>query len=93
VTPVYDKKGREIKHGDLLRTFHFTAALRRERQYLYHVARYEPQHDRLQAIPYHELARGTDKGGRFWLINDREDVEVIQCAGAEFLPERPRRKI
>ena len=92
--PVYDKHGRQIKHGDLLKTFHFVAALRRQRQYLYHVVRVEPSEGRyMQAIPCHELATGMDKGGRFWLLQsivDRMDVEVIQCSGAEFLPERPK---
>lgn len=95
--PVYDKHGRRIKHGDLLKTYHFTAALRRQRQYLYHVVRHNHAHDRLQGIPFHELANYGDPladcSGRFVLIQshlDCSDVEVIACTGAEFLPERPK---
>jgi hypothetical protein len=94
MNPVYDKHGREIKHGDLMKTYHFRAALRRQHQYLYHVARYCPEHDRMQGIPFHELAGdGLEAGGRFWLVGEqRWDTEVIACAGAEFLPERPKVK-
>jgi len=30
-----DKKGREIMVGDMLKVYHFTAALRREKHYMY----------------------------------------------------------
>jgi len=33
---IFDMKGKEIKEFDLLKTFHFTAAVRREKHYLYH---------------------------------------------------------
>ena len=30
-----DKTGREIKHGDLIKLFHFTSAIRRRKCYMY----------------------------------------------------------
>lgn len=32
---VYDKNGREIMLGDILKVYHFTAALRRKKHYMY----------------------------------------------------------
>lgn len=34
-SPITDKNGREIKAGDLLKVFHFIAARRRQRIYMY----------------------------------------------------------
>lgn len=32
---VYDQNGREIKVGDILKIYHFTAAVRRKKHYIY----------------------------------------------------------
>jgi hypothetical protein len=35
MTKAYDKTGREIMVGDVLKVYHFTAALRRKKHYMY----------------------------------------------------------
>lgn len=36
--PYFDEKGIEIKENDLLRVYHFTAAQRRKKHYMYKIA-------------------------------------------------------
>jgi len=35
MTPLRDKTGREIEAGDILKVYHFTAALRRKKHFMY----------------------------------------------------------
>lgn len=92
--PAYDKLGRKIHAGDLLRTFHFVARRWRQKQYLYHVVRHSESQDCLEAIPYTELAFGEvrGEGGRWWLIGWQSEAEVINGPMIDGLlySERPK---
>ena len=44
--PYYDKNGREIKEGHLIKTYHFTGA-RKKKYYMYHVATLEKDGDNI----------------------------------------------
>lgn len=68
---VYDKTGREIIKGDVVKVYHFTAALRRKRHYMYKQAlgiRVLPKcglavmdfaHLNMSGEHYHEWADGS----------------------------------
>jgi hypothetical protein len=72
---VYDKKGRPIWHGDLLRQFDFMPSNRPlEARHIYHVA-IRNEGGFLQAVPFNEAISGNPEGGKFWL-NDETAKEV-----------------
>lgn len=93
---VYDKKGRPIYPGDLLRSFHFRGA-RRKVYYLYHVAVWSEKWQTMEMVPtcYLEPSK-PDTGGRCWLTQDavdREQTEIIHGSGPGDLlsyEDRPR---
>ena len=66
--PVYDIKGREIRHGDLLRSHHYIDRRTRRNIYLYHgvIARNDAGY--LEAVPVTELCGRKPDGGRVWIV-------------------------
>lgn len=93
---LYDKTGREIMVGDVLKVFHYVAALRRKRCYMYkQVVRTKPLGKSGQ--PYFVLSHlnmkdpeGRD-GGYYEAIDGRvlTGVEIVQsCDG--YFEDRPR---
>lgn len=84
---LYDKNGREIMRGDIVKVFHFTAALRRKKHYMYKQAlgiergRMRFSHLDLNDSWYCEAA------------DDRllSDYEIVDSIDAKF-DERPRLK-
>lgn len=92
-----DIKGRPIYPGDLVRIYHYTAALRRRRCYLYHVATlYKSENGMnggIRMLPVHLLNPDTtDKGGEYFLSYDYVQdchAEIISGLGPEhpFGPE------
>jgi len=97
MSPVYDKKGREFMHGDLIKSYHFTGR-RRRREYLYHVVRRNPgsllSPPHLEGVPYYALLSSCDgrvKGSFMIRQRDAELMpEIIQCMGVDYLPDRPK---
>jgi hypothetical protein len=90
---LYDKTGREIVRGDVLKVYHYTAALRRKRIYMFK-----------QALGVETLKSGNEYM-QFSHLNMREDsylqvcdgkhlrdYEIVQSIDAKF-EERPRRRI
>lgn len=83
MTDILDKKGRPIRVGDLLRSYHFRDR-RWGHQYLYHAVIERDGY--LEAVPTQELATGKSAGGRYWLNQSNADsvgVEIIH-GGGEF---------
>lgn len=89
-----DKTGREILPGDTLKVFHFIAAVRRERCFMYQwvesIVDLGPNktpflkisHLGLKAEHYHDRMDGRQ----------REDIEIVQGYGTDGLCWRDRRK-
>ena len=73
---VYDKTGRQILPGDTLKMYHFRAALRRERRYMYkYVTGY---HANGKAL---EVSHLSLDGRKFWILLDgkiKQDIEIVQ---------------
>ena len=91
--PVYDIPGRQIKPGDLLRSFHFRAAVRRQRHYLYHVAR-EHYSGHLQAVPVAVIADPQKRQGTFWISEGSvvgHSIEIVHCDCTDPWQDRPKK--
>jgi hypothetical protein len=101
-----DKNGVPIHPGDLLRTRHFRARLRRQQMYLYHMVVWKNDFSHggacprlvLECVPVSELYKSGD-GGKCWLHGLANDAgvlvksEVIHSHGDPWWPERKRRKL
>lgn len=89
---IYDKTGREIVLGDIVKVYHFTAALRRKRHYMYKQAlniREWPSGAR--AIFFsHQTMKEND--GYYQMLDGRvlDRYEIVQSIDARF-EDRPRR--
>lgn len=81
-----DKNGYPIKHGDLLKSYHFRGGPHRRKYYLYHVVKRVG--DRLFGIPYADLIRPHDGGT--WNVTEEsaKDCEIVQNIGTELFDER-----
>jgi hypothetical protein len=89
---VYDKTGRPIKVGDVVKVYHFTAALRRKKHFMYKQAvavRVLPKsgscvmdftHLNMTDETYHEWADGRVL----------PDYEIVQSVGNDPFEDRPR---
>jgi hypothetical protein len=89
-----DKNGVPIYPGDLLKSFSFRAALRRQKIYMYHCVILN--NGVMEMVPHSELHKPD--GGRCWLhtMADQKGVvnaEVIASHGDPWFPERKRRKV
>lgn len=88
---LFDKSGREIIVGDVLKVYHFTAALRRKKHFLYrHVISQRTFRDGTEAldVSYLDLTAET-----YTLVCDGStlsDHEIVQDIAAK-LDERPRK--
>lgn len=91
MSAAYDKHGREIMIGDVVKVYHFTAALRRKRHYMYkHVTGQRVWESGFKALFLSHLTLKDDKG--FYLAQDgshHRDYEIVQSADAA-LEQRPR---
>lgn len=85
----FDQGGKEIQEFDLLKVYHFTAALRRKKHFMYKFVTIK------EGYLYALHLNGTDEG--YWLRQGNEEsVEIIQspktlnawCRSME----RPRQK-
>jgi len=93
-TCAYDKHGREIKVGDVLKVFHFVGA-RRKRHYMYkHVVGTRPANDGGEFLVISHLnlkpLDGRDAG--YWIFQKGQverDTEIVQSAG-DYFEDRPR---
>ena len=85
MSKLYDKNGREIMRGDIVKVFHFTAALRRKKHYMYKQSlgiergRMRFSHLDLDDKWYCEAADGRILA----------DCEIVDSIDAKF-DERPR---
>ncbi len=95
--PVYDKHGRQIYPGDLIKSFHFQGRRWRKKYYLYHTAVEEK--GRLWLVPTAHLEpTKVSGGGKCQLcqeIIDANDGEIILGYGPGDIldyKDRPRVK-
>jgi hypothetical protein len=80
--PFYDKKGVEIKEFAVIKIYHFTAALRRKKHYMYKWVRKNPNDPRY-LVAYH---LDSDKPNNYFNLsalsngvdNICHSVEVVQ---------------
>lgn len=89
---LYDKRGVRIMPGDLLKVFHFVAALRREKHYMYHVVIEEEHNGKLVLVgKSHNV---TDDKRHYYLSTVAKpiyrDAQIIATAKFE---NNPRGKI
>jgi predicted transcriptional regulator len=89
---VHDKTGREIMRGDVVKVYHFTAALRRERHYMFKQAlgiRRLPKSE-LTVMDFSHLNM-TDEHYHEWADGRFLDhFEIVQSVDAKFY-RRPRK--
>lgn len=87
----YDKTGREIMIGDVVKVFHYTARMRRERVYMYkHVTGERVWPSGFTCLFFSHLSM-KDGDGYYEARDGRvlEDVEIVQSVDAAF-KDRPR---
>ena len=74
---LYDKNGYPIRPGDVLKVFHFVAALRREKIYMYKLVYEKFQ---INNKSYYRINHLTNSGHYDILINDQimNDYEIVQ---------------
>jgi hypothetical protein len=91
VSAAYDKTGREIMQGDVLKVFHFVGA-RNKRHYMYKQVVGERLLGQRQA-PYWFVSHLEQGDGGYHLAKDGttyRDSEIVQSVDARF-EDRPRR--
>jgi len=90
MTAIYDKTGRAIAVGDVLKVYHFTAALRRKKHYMYkQVAIADRFRDGTPIFRVHHLDLTDDF---YTLICDGShlaDYEIVQSIKCDH-QDRPR---
>ena len=87
---IYDKNGRQIMLGDIVKVYHFMAALRRKRHYMYKQAvRIRTFKDGSHAMFFSHLDMTED--GYHQMLDGKHlaDYEIVQSVCARF-EERPR---
>lgn len=93
IANLFDKSGREIVVGDVLKVYHFTAALRRKKHYMYkQVTGTRTFRDGTEVLDVSHLDLTTDT---YPLICDGgtlRDYEIVQDVAAK-LDERPRKSV
>jgi hypothetical protein len=87
---LYDKKGRQILVGDLLKIFHFVDTAGRKRYMYKHVIKYEPFTKKRHALlKLSHLGAKQDSFSYYHETCDgsvREDIEIVQGFGMDYLP-------
>lgn len=82
---IYDKTGREIMVGDILKVFHFTAALRREKRYMFKQVVSDDVFS--DGTPFLRVSHLDLKDDTYTLICDGKHLkhyEIIQSVGSCF---------
>jgi hypothetical protein len=88
---LYDKTGRQIKIGDVLKVYHFTGA-RRKRHYMYKHVIGEHVLGKASPEPFLKISHLSEGEGYYSEIMDGRvlpDYEIVQGAKDDF-SERPR---
>ena len=100
----YDKYGREIKEGDVLKVFHFTAARRRQQIFMYKLVMAGDSRGNLIAggpylygVDCEEVARGMlpQVASRYSIRQDQLFSEIVDGGTVrddDLWWERPKRK-
>ena len=87
---VYDKTGRELMIGDVLKVYHFTAALRRKKHFMYkQVVEYGVWDSGTQYLKISHLDMSADT---YTIVCDEShlpDYEIVQSANIP-IESRPR---
>lgn len=96
---LYDKNSYPIYPGDVLKVFHFIAARRRERMYMYKLV--VEMNGKLMGVSIHDIPRlGYNEAHNYplkWNTKDGrlEDSEIVEGYGPDGLHcwrDRPKRK-
>lgn len=78
-----DKNGVPICEGDILKTFHFTHAVRKRKCYLYHAVtlrRWDDGTEALWLVPLAQLVTGRSNGGCCHLHSQADEAGVVRNA-------------
>lgn len=90
---LFDKAGREIVVGDVLKVYHFTAALRRKKHYMYkQVTGTRTFRDGTEVLDVNHLDLTTDTYPLICDGSTLRDYEIVQDVAAK-LDERPRKSV
>ena len=92
---IYDRRGIPIERGDILKVYHFTAALRRRRHYMYKQALDVFYLGQVSPVPYIKFDHLAMDGQYYWEICDGRvlpDYEIVQSIDCMH-EERPRRAL
>lgn len=90
---LYDKTGREIMVGDVLKVYHFTAALRRKKHFMY--KQVIGQRASRSGTPMLDVSHLDMTGDYYVLVCDGTrlpDHEIVQSIDCKH-EERPRRAL
>jgi len=95
VSAVYDKTGREIKVGDVLKVYHFTGARWRKRYFMYKQVTHETtlgkNGSRYLVVSHLNFKPPEERNGGYYLALDGKvmtDTEIVQ--GLDWHHDRPR---
>ena len=90
---LYDAAGREIIVGDVLKVFHFTAARRRKKHYMYkQVMGMRAFRDGTEVLDVSHLDLTTDTYPLICDGSTLRDYEIVQDVASK-LDDRPRKSI
>ncbi len=95
MSAVYDKTGREIKVGDMLKVYHFTGARWRKRYFMYKQVTHETtlgkDSTRYLRVSHLNLKAADEQDSGYHLALDGKvmtDTEIVQ--GLDWHHDRPR---
>lgn len=94
---VYDKTGRMIKVGDVLKVYHFQGARWRKHYYMFkHVVGVKtlPSGNEYLVVSHLNMKPADDRDGGYWLLQDGailEDTEIVQ--GIDWHHDRARQAL
>lgn len=95
VDAAYDKTGRQIMVGDVLKVYHFTGARWRKRYFMYkQVVGHRPARDSgcgFLVISHLNMKTPDERDGGYWIAQDGKvlsDTEIVQ--GIDWHHDRPR---
>jgi hypothetical protein len=89
---LYDRTGREIMRGDIVKVYHFTAAVRRKRHFMYKQALGVVMLGNGDPCPYMKFSHldmSEDSYHEFCDGRVLKDYEIVQGTDADFY-DRPR---
>jgi len=90
----YDKHGRAFAIGDVVKVYHYTAALRRKRCYMYKQVTGQRVWPLGHSGLYFSHLNMQPDGGYYIMLDGRryDDYEIVQSIDAKF-EDRPRNSI